>query len=68
VGRFKARRLMQEPGVANRQRRPYQYRLAARKARVALNRLKRAFEVAQPNTVWCGDVTLLLSHKLSRKS
>ena len=59
VGRFKARRLMQEAGVTSRQRQPHRYRLAAQEARVAPNRLNRAFEVAQPNTVWCGDVTYI---------
>jgi len=59
VGRFKARRLMQEAGIASRQRRPHRYRLAAQEARMAPNRLDRQFEVAQPNRVWCGDVTYI---------
>jgi len=59
VGRYKARRLMEEAGVASRQRRPHRYRVAAQEAEIAPNRLNRQFEVASPNTVWCGDVTYI---------
>lgn len=59
VGRYKTRRLMREAGVVSRQRRPHRYRIAAQEAEIAPNRLERQFEVARPNTVWCGDVTYI---------
>lgn len=59
VGRDKARRLMREAGLVSRQRRPHRYRVADEEARVAPNHLNREFEVAEPNRVWCGDVTYI---------
>lgn len=60
VGRYKARRLMREAGIASKQqRRRPRDRAASEASVVAPNRLNRAFAVAQRDTVWCGDVTCI---------
>ena len=59
IGRYKARHLMREAGIVSRQRRPHRYRVAAQASRIAPNRLNRAFRVARPDAVWCGDVTYI---------
>lgn len=59
VGRFKARRLMQEAQISSRQRRPHRYQVAAEEAQIAPNRLNREFTVCRPNETWCGDVTYI---------
>ena len=50
---------MREAGIVSRQRRPHRYRVAAQASRIAPNRLNRAFRVARPDAVWCGDVTYI---------
>lgn len=59
VGRFLAGRLMSEAGLCSRQRRPSPYRHSVVQSKFAENLLKRQFEVAGPNQVWCGDVTYI---------
>jgi putative transposase len=61
VGRYKARRVMHQGGVAVRrpqQRRPMTTDSRHRYA-VAPNLLARQFDVAQPDQVWVGDITYL---------
>jgi transposase InsO family protein len=59
VGRYKARRLMQQAAVTV-QRRPKRHPVTTDSRhgyRVAPNLLARQFDVAQPNQVWAGDIT-----------
>jgi putative transposase len=61
VGRYKARRVMHQAGVAvrrPRQRHPVTTDSRQRHA-VAPNLLARQFDVAQPDQVWAGDITYL---------
>jgi transposase InsO family protein len=61
VGRFKARRLMQEAGVTvkrPKKRGPFTTDIRHRDS-VAPNVLARQFDVAQPNEAWAGDITYL---------
>lgn len=59
IGRFKVRALMREAGLVCKQPRAHQYK-RARVERMAIpNRLDRAFDVAQSNQVWCGDITYI---------
>jgi putative transposase len=62
VGRYQARCLMREAGVAVRQRRRW-VATTVREERdpVAPNLLARAFEVAKPNTCWVADITAIWS-------
>lgn len=62
VGRFKAGRLMTEAGVESRQRRRHRYP-SNEASVIAPNRLERAFCVAAPNEVWCGDITYLWARR-----
>jgi putative transposase len=58
VGRYKARRLMQQAGVAVRRRKRGPVTTDSRHGyAVAPNLLARQFDVAQPDTVWVGDIT-----------
>jgi putative transposase len=60
VGRYKARRLMQEAGVAVRHRKRCPVTTDSRHGyAVAPNLLARQFDVEQSDTVWAGDITYL---------
>lgn len=60
VGRYKARRLMQEAGVAVRHRKRCPITTDSRHGyAVAPNLLARQFDVEKSDTVWAGDVTYL---------
>ncbi|WP_414158119.1 IS3 family transposase [Pseudomonas sp. BNK-45] len=59
VGRYMARSLMREAGIASRQRRRHKYKSSGVEALVAPHVLKRQFEVTAMNQVWCGDVTYI---------
>jgi putative transposase len=60
VGRYKARRLMQEAGVAVRHRKRCPITTDSRHGyAVAPNLLARQFDVEQSDTVWAGDITYL---------
>ncbi|MCW2482798.1 IS3 family transposase, partial [Candidatus Symbiopectobacterium sp. NZEC135] len=57
VGRWLARKLMQECGLLSRQPGKYRY-LGSRETSLASpNLLKRRFMPASPNQVWCGDIS-----------
>lgn len=59
VGRYLARSLMREAGIASRQRRRHKYKSPGVEALVAPHVLKRKFDVTAMNQVWCGDVTYI---------
>ena len=59
VGRYMARSLMREAGIASRQRRRHKYKSPGVEALVAPHVLKRKFDVTAVNQVWCGDVTYI---------
>ncbi|SMC30027.1 putative transposase [Andreprevotia lacus DSM 23236] len=57
LGRYKVRRLMQEAGLRSKQPGSHQYRSPQGERPDLPNRLARDFAPAQPNQVWCGDIT-----------
>ena len=58
IGRFKARRLMRQAGIAVRPAKHYTVTTDSRHADpIAPNLLARQFDVEQPNQVWAGDMT-----------
>lgn len=60
VGRYQARSLMQEAGVACRQRRRYRHTTDSDHGLpVASNLLKRQFTVPEPNQAWVADITAI---------
>lgn len=59
IGRYLARSLMREAGIASRQRRRHKYKSPGVEALVAPHVLKRKFDVTAVNQVWCGDVTYI---------
>ncbi|WP_434611567.1 IS3 family transposase [Pseudomonas sp. Z6-20] len=59
IGRYMARSLMREAGIASRQRRRHKYKSPGVEALVAPHVLKRKFDVTAVNQVWCGDVTYI---------
>ncbi len=59
VGRWLARRLMQECGLQSRQPGAHRYRPAGKEAPASPNRLKQQFSPNAPNTQWCGDITYI---------
>ncbi len=59
LGRFKARRLMQEANLVSRQPRRAPYKHARQEKPEVPNRLNREFAVERPDQVWCGDITYL---------
>lgn len=61
MGRFKIRRLMQEQGLICKQPGSHAYKQAKAERPDIPNHLDREFTVAQPNEVWCGDITYIWS-------
>ena len=59
AGRFKVRRLMSELGLICKQPGPHAYKQATVERSDIPNHLGREFAVAQPNRVWCGDITYI---------
>ena len=67
VGRYMARSLMKEAGIASRQRRPHKYKSSGVESLVAEHELEREFYVVDINKVWCADITYIqLGKALSR--
>lgn len=59
LSRYRAGRLMKEIGLVSCQQPQHRYKRAVREHLSIPNTLNRQFEVAQPNQVWCGDVTYI---------
>ena len=60
VGRYRAGNLMNKAGVSVKHRKKFKRTTDSNhKLPVAPNLLNRQFEVKQPNTVWCADITYL---------
>jgi len=59
IGRYKARSLMREAGLVSKQPGKRLYRRAMKEHFDIPNRLNRRFDAAQPNQVWCGDITYI---------
>ncbi len=59
IGRFKVRRLMAEAGLVSRQPGAHRYKVAEIERLDIPNHLDREFDVAEPNQVWCGDITYI---------
>jgi len=61
VGRYRVRSLMKEESLVCCQPGPHKYKIAKLEHIEAPNILSRAFNVSQPNQVWCGDITYIWS-------
>ncbi|WMV71595.1 IS3 family transposase [Xenorhabdus griffiniae] len=59
VGRWKARRLMQECGLKSCQPGAHRYRPAGEGHPASPNLLRQQFAPVCPNTHWCGDITYI---------
>jgi putative transposase len=59
MGRFKAGRLMKELGLTSKQPGSHAYKAASAERPDIPNKLNREFDVEEPNTVWCGDITYI---------
>lgn len=59
MGRYKVSRLMAEAGLVSKQPGQHRYKAAKSEHNLVPNRLARAFDVAVPNRVWCGDITYI---------
>jgi transposase InsO family protein len=60
IGRYRARSLMKKADVAVKRRKKFRKTTDSNHTLpVAPNLLERQFEVQQPNTVWCADITYL---------
>lgn len=62
IGRWLARKLMQECGLLSRQQGKHRHRGAREEALAPPNLLKRRFMPASPNQVWCGDISYIRFH------
>lgn len=58
VGRYKAARLMEEANLQSCQP-GHRYKKTGGETHFAPNLLNREFNVSEPNTVWCGDITYI---------
>lgn len=63
VGRGLVRTLMREANIVSKQRQPHPFKSKGVEAFIAPNRLKRNFQPATIDLVWCGDVTSLMVGK-----
>lgn len=60
VGRFRATTLMRKAGIEAQRRKRYRYTTDSdHPHQIAPNLLERRFDVAEPNRVWCSDITYL---------
>ena len=59
IGRYKAARLMEEAGVQSKQPGSHTYKHVPLEKPDIPNHLDRQFNVAQPDEVWCGDITYI---------
>lgn len=59
AGRWLARRLMQECGLASRQPVKHRYRVNEDNSPALPNLLNRQFNPAAPNRAWCGDISFI---------
>jgi transposase InsO family protein len=60
VGRYRARSLMKKAGVSVKHRKKFRITTDSKhNLPVAPNLLDRNFQVEQPDSVWCGDITYL---------
>lgn len=59
IGRFKVSRLMAEAGLVSGQPGRHRYQRTGEARPDVPNLLKRTFDVAAPNQVWCGDITYI---------
>jgi len=60
VGRYRARSLMKKAGVSVKHRKKFRITTDSKHSLpIAPNLLDRNFQVEQPDSVWCGDVTYL---------
>jgi putative transposase len=60
VGRYRARSLMKKAGISVKHRRKFRITTDSKHSLpVAPNLLDRNFQVDQPDTVWCSDITYL---------
>lgn len=59
LGRFKVRRLMAETGLVSGQPGSHAYKVSSVERPDIPNHLDREFDVAAPDTVWCGDITYI---------
>lgn len=57
VGRYRARRLMQQAQLVVTRKRTHRYQKSSGEAQVAPNLLERNFEPQSINQVWAGDIT-----------
>lgn len=63
VGRYKAASLMKEAGIISHQPCRHRYRVRDKASLIAANELDRQFNVAEPDKVWCGDITFIKTAK-----
>ncbi len=64
IGRFKVRNLMKEAGLVSKQPGAHRYQVAQSERPDIPNLLACAFDVRQPNQVWCGEALLPKSMQL----
>jgi putative transposase len=61
LSRYRAGRLMKACGLSSCQQPKHRYKKAKTEHLSISNKLNRQFNIAQPNQVWCGDVTYIWS-------
>ena len=59
LSRYVATRLMKEQGLVSCQLPSHKYKKATQEHTAIPNTLERQFAVAQPDQVWCGDITFI---------